>query len=107
MPPQPRTPAREEIWQKLVGKPLADKMRPATLQEYIGQNKVVGQETLLRSLLESNEIPSLILWGPPGCGKVSGGSPSRRSRTLPRPPSSISFLSFHSLCAPGPIVSAF
>ncbi|XP_044524208.1 ATPase WRNIP1 isoform X3 [Gracilinanus agilis] len=68
---QPRTPAREEIWQKLVGKPLADKMRPATLQEYIGQNKVVGQETLLRSLLESNEIPSLILWGPPGCGKTT------------------------------------
>ncbi|XP_051826747.1 ATPase WRNIP1 isoform X1 [Antechinus flavipes] len=68
---QPRPPAREEIWQKLVGKPLADKMRPATLQEYIGQNKVVGQETLLRSLLESNEIPSLILWGPPGCGKTT------------------------------------
>ncbi|XP_074055641.1 ATPase WRNIP1 isoform X2 [Macrotis lagotis] len=69
--PRAPAPARDEIWQKLVGKPLADKMRPATLQEYIGQNKAVGQETLLRSLLESNEIPSLILWGPPGCGKTT------------------------------------
>ncbi|ELK38541.1 ATPase WRNIP1 [Myotis davidii] len=55
----------------LEGKPLADKMRPDTLQDYIGQSRAVGQETLLRSLLETNEIPSLILWGPPGCGKTT------------------------------------
>ncbi|KAM9233842.1 ATPase WRNIP1 isoform 2-T2 [Dugong dugon] len=61
--------AAEEIRQMLEGKPLADKMRPDTLQDYIGQSRAVGQETLLRSLLETNEIPSLILWGPPGCGK--------------------------------------
>nr|XP_006008093.1 PREDICTED: ATPase WRNIP1-like [Latimeria chalumnae] len=52
-------------------RPLADKMRPATFQEYVGQNKVLGESTLLRSLLESNEIPSLMLWGPPGCGKTT------------------------------------
>lgn len=63
--------AAEEVRQMLEGKPLADKMRPDTLQDYIGQSRAVGQETLLRSLLETNEIPSLILWGPPGCGKVS------------------------------------
>lgn len=51
-------------------KPLAEVLRPNTLEEYFGQNKVVGQQTLIRSLLESQEIPSLILWGPPGCGKV-------------------------------------
>lgn len=83
----PRALAAEEIRQMLEGKPLADKMRPDTLQDYIGQSRAVGQETLLRSLLEANEIPSLILWGPPGCGKVSaalavfakgrGGIPSR------------------------------
>lgn len=67
----PRALAAEEIRQMLEGKPLADKMRPDTLQDYIGQSRAVGQETLLRSLLETNEIPSLILWGPPGCGKVS------------------------------------
>ncbi|KAM6184515.1 ATPase WRNIP1 isoform 2-T2 [Rhynchocyon petersi] len=66
-----RAMATEEIRQMLAGKPLADKMRPDTLQDYIGQNRAVGQETLLRSLLETNEIPSLILWGPPGCGKTT------------------------------------
>ncbi|XP_035526211.1 ATPase WRNIP1 [Morone saxatilis] len=54
-----------------IDKPLAEMMRPNTLDEYFGQNKVVGQETLLRSLLETQEIPSLILWGPPGCGKTT------------------------------------
>nr|KAF6384167.1 WRN helicase interacting protein 1 [Pipistrellus kuhlii] len=63
--------AAEEIRQMLEGKPLADKMRPDTLQDYIGQSRAVGQETLLRSLLETNVIPSLILWGPPGCGKTT------------------------------------
>lgn len=53
-----------------IDKPLAEMLRPNSLEEYFGQNKVVGQQTLLRSLLETNEIPSLILWGPPGCGKV-------------------------------------
>lgn len=69
--PHARALAAEEIRQMLEGKPLADKMRPDTLQDYIGQSRAVGQETLLRPLLETNEIPSLILWGPPGCGKVS------------------------------------
>lgn len=53
-----------------LNKPLAEILRPNTLEEYFGQSKVVGQQTLLRSLLDSQEIPSLILWGPPGCGKV-------------------------------------
>ncbi|XP_030016393.1 ATPase WRNIP1 [Sphaeramia orbicularis] len=54
-----------------MNKPLADILRPNTLEEYFGQTKVVGQQTLLRSLLDSQEIPSLILWGPPGCGKTT------------------------------------
>ncbi|XP_035286976.1 ATPase WRNIP1 [Anguilla anguilla] len=53
------------------GKPLAELMRPNTLEEYFGQNKIVGESTLIRSLLDSQEIPSLILWGPPGCGKTT------------------------------------
>ncbi|XP_020778953.1 ATPase WRNIP1 isoform X2 [Boleophthalmus pectinirostris] len=52
-------------------KPLAEILRPKSLEEYFGQNKVVGEHTLLRSLLETQEIPSLILWGPPGCGKTT------------------------------------
>ncbi|XP_028832470.1 ATPase WRNIP1 isoform X2 [Denticeps clupeoides] len=62
--PSPRAMLRSD-------KPLADRLRPASLEEYFGQNKAVGERTLLRSLLESQEIPSLILWGPPGCGKTT------------------------------------
>ncbi|KAM4556756.1 ATPase WRNIP1 isoform 1-T1 [Fundulus diaphanus] len=54
-----------------LNKPLADVLRPNTLEDYFGQNKVVGEQTLIRSLLETQEIPSLILWGPPGCGKTT------------------------------------
>ncbi|XP_054888916.1 ATPase WRNIP1 [Poeciliopsis prolifica] len=54
-----------------LNKPLAEVLRPNTLEDYFGQNKVVGQQTLIRSLLESQEIPSLLLWGPPGCGKTT------------------------------------
>lgn len=64
--------SRISPWSLLTkGKPLADILRPNTLEEYFGQNKVIGQQTLFRSLLEAQEIPSFILWGPPGCGKVS------------------------------------
>lgn len=51
--------------------PLAERMRPKTLAEYVGQSKVLGSNSLLRTLLEAEEIPSMILWGPPGCGKVN------------------------------------
>lgn len=50
--------------------PLAERMRPKTLAEYVGQSQVLGSNSLLRTLLEADEIPSMILWGPPGCGKV-------------------------------------
>ena len=50
--------------------PLAERMRPKTLSEYVGQSQVLGNNSLLRTLLEANEIPSMIFWGPPGCGKV-------------------------------------
>lgn len=52
-------------------KPLAEVLRPSSLEEYFGQNKLIGEQTLLRSLLQSQEVPSLILWGPPGCGKTT------------------------------------
>ncbi|KAM4026593.1 ATPase WRNIP1 [Anomaloglossus baeobatrachus] len=64
-------PERKNLAEKLEGKPLADKMRPCTLEDYMGQNKVVGENSLLRPLLQANDIPSFILWGPPGCGKTT------------------------------------
>ncbi len=51
--------------------PLADRMRPKKLDEYIGQKHVVGEGAMLRKSIESGNIPSFILWGPPGVGKTT------------------------------------
>src|SRR5690554_3615821 len=51
--------------------PLAARMRPRTLDEYIGQEHIVGEGKLLRRLIEAGQLPSLILWGPPGSGKTT------------------------------------
>ncbi len=51
--------------------PLAERMRPQTLAEFVGQNDVVGKDKLLRRAIESGEPFSMILWGPPGCGKTT------------------------------------
>src|SRR4051794_14584894 len=51
--------------------PLADRMRPLTLDEILGQKHVLGPNTLLREAIESDQVPSLILWGPPGSGKTT------------------------------------
>ena len=51
--------------------PLADRMRPESLDDFMGQADIVGQGKLLRSAIERDEIPSMIFWGPPGCGKTS------------------------------------
>ena len=53
------------------GAPLADRMRPSSFEELVGQAKLVGPGTALRSLVESDELPSLLLWGPPGSGKTT------------------------------------
>lgn len=54
-------------------KPLAEKLRPKTLDEMVGQPKLLGERAPLRRLIERGEIPSMILWGPPGCGKTTLG----------------------------------
>lgn len=51
--------------------PLAEQLRPQTLDEYIGQEHLVGKGAILRSSIESGNIPSMILWGPPGVGKTT------------------------------------
>ena len=53
--------------------PLADRMRPRTLEEYLGQQKIVGAGALLRKAMERDEVPSMIFWGPPGTGKTTLG----------------------------------
>lgn len=51
--------------------PLAERVRPRTLDEYIGQQHLVGQGAILRRMIESGHISSFILWGPPGVGKTT------------------------------------
>ena len=52
-------------------KPLADRMRPKSLDEFIGQSHVLGKGGLVRKAIEKDRIFSMILWGPPGCGKTT------------------------------------
>ena len=65
------------------GAPLADRMRPRDLGEVVGQDHLVGRGAPLRALVEAGELPSLILWGPPGSGKttlarlLAGADPER------------------------------
>ncbi|KAL1124104.1 hypothetical protein AAG570_001874 [Ranatra chinensis] len=54
-----------------VKKPLADHLRPTSLSQYVGQHHILGPNCVFRSLIEQNNIPSMILWGPPGCGKTT------------------------------------
>jgi putative ATPase len=53
------------------GQPLADILRPKTLDDVIGQEHLVGQSGIIRKLLETGFLPSMIFWGPPGCGKTT------------------------------------
>src|SRR5260370_41377251 len=51
--------------------PLAERMRPRTLDEFIGQESLLGIGKALRTQIERDDIGSMILWGPPGCGKTT------------------------------------
>lgn len=53
------------------GRLLADRMRPVTLDEYIGQEHIVGPGKLLRRAIEADQVSSILLYGPPGCGKTT------------------------------------
>ena len=54
-----------------MGQPLAERLRPQTLDEYIGQRHLVGQGAVLRKMIDAGRISSFILWGPPGVGKTT------------------------------------
>lgn len=54
-----------------MSQPLAERMRPKSLDEYIGQKHLVGQGAVLRNMIEGGHITSFILWGPPGVGKTT------------------------------------
>ena len=54
-----------------MNQPLAERLRPKTLDEYIGQKHLVGKDAVLRKMIEAGRVPSFILWGPPGVGKTT------------------------------------
>jgi len=62
-------PRKEELFRKEA--PLADRMRPRTLGEFVGQEHLLGEGKVLRLAIESDQLPSMILWGPPGSGKTT------------------------------------
>ena len=53
------------------GAPLAARMRPRSLGEFVGQEHLIGPGSPLRALIETDRLSSVILWGPPGTGKTS------------------------------------
>ena len=55
----------------LAGRPLADRMRPQTLEELTGQEDLLGPGKPLRTMIERDELGSMLFWGPPGCGKTT------------------------------------
>jgi len=67
----------------LANQPLADRLRPKDLDEFCGQEHLVGKNAVLRKVIESGNIPSFILWGPPGVGKTTLASII--ANTLKRP----------------------
>jgi len=54
-----------------MNQPLAERMRPTSLDDYAGQRQLVGKGSVLRKMIDSGNVPSFILWGPPGVGKTT------------------------------------
>ena len=61
----------ENLFTNNLNKPLAEKLRPQFLDDFIGQEHILGEEKLLRRIIESDRIIPMIFWGPPGCGKTT------------------------------------
>ena len=56
---------------QFANQPLAERLRPTTLEDYIGQEHLIGEGAVLRKMIESGKISSFLLWGPPGVGKTT------------------------------------
>lgn len=61
----------DSLFENINEKPLADRMRPRTLGDFVGQEKVVGETSYLRRMIEKDMVPSIMLYGPPGTGKTT------------------------------------
>lgn len=72
-----------QLFESDSGKPLADRMRPRTLDDFVGQEHILGEGKILKLLIEKKDIPSMILWGPSGVGKTTLGWLMGRYMKLP------------------------
>ena len=61
----------ENLFQNLIKRPLAEKMRPTSLESLVGQEHLLGQHAPLGRMLRERRASSMILWGPPGSGKTT------------------------------------
>ena len=59
------------FFDNMVQEPLAERMRPVSLDEFVGQKHLLGDGKVLRRIIESDSISSMIFWGPPGVGKTT------------------------------------
>lgn len=61
----------DSLFTSVAAKPLADRLRPKSLADFVGQEKVIGKNSYLRRMIENDSIPSIIFYGPPGTGKTT------------------------------------
>lgn len=66
-----RPPKTGELFEQVVPRPLADKLRPQHLNEVLGQEHLLGPEAPLGRMIAAHRLSSMVLWGPPGCGKTT------------------------------------
>lgn len=67
----PNAPQQSQESDRNTGVPLAEQMRPVTLDDYIGQESILSSNSFLKNLISKDSFINMILWGPPGCGKTS------------------------------------
>lgn len=71
MPPRKKPAPQTSLFHEAVSAPLAERLRPKTLDEVIGQEHLTGEGGVLARMVQSQKLQSIILWGPPGCGKTT------------------------------------
>ena len=62
---------QDGLFEAHMPRPLADRMRPKSLVEVVGQEHLLGQSGAVRRMVDAGRLVSMILWGPPGCGKTT------------------------------------
>ena len=71
MPVSPTRDAAAGLFESQAPRPLPDRLRPTRLADIVGQDHLLGPEGAITRMLAAHRLPSMILWGPPGCGKTT------------------------------------